>query len=359
MAVYGNKKDISGETPEEVIEEQQEAPGSALQWKNTETTGSLEPLKNNIPEENTSSQDDDDLDDEVDGAVSRKFLIGLVIAGVGAGVYWFMSNDQQPTTANTGFSAPEQTTTQTPTAAEETPVPRKSTWQPRTQVKEFGNEAEFNEGNLTDVTRQIKDHAVNEQDTTEFFVPVITETDKETGVDTKMTSNGEFIIVEELPPIESNKYEEVDLGGGSTLYRGSARQAHAEQNLSTSEQMDNAAINLGMGVSSGGEAMWAKGKTTNSVESSGRVLVFGGSTDGIFTETPSTVAEEYKEAASEEEVIGGDTVGAAVRGVAGKATDSINDVKRDVVQGATEAVIEATVGNGVKGAIVKHKLGLE
>ena len=314
-------------------------------------------LKKNVSEENVTEQDDSELDDEESSP--NKILVGLVLLGIGAGVYWYMNNST-PEGEDAGYTATQQEQPQKTTGgAGETPAPRKSTWQPRTQVKEFGNEAEFNEGNLTDVTRQIKDHAVNEQDTTEFFVPVITETDKETGVDTKMTSNGEFIIKEHTKVTNSDKYEEVELGGGSTLFQGSARQAHAEQNLSTSERMDNAAINLGMGVSSGGEAMWAKGKTTNSVESSGRVLVFGGSTDGIFTETPSTVAEEYKEAASEEEVIGGDTVGAAVRGVAGKATDNINDVKRDVVQGATEAVIEATVGNGIAGAIAKKKMGLD
>ena len=44
------------------------------------------------------------------------------------------------------------------------------------------NQEQFNEFNISDITRQIIEHAPNnEQDTTEFFVPKITIEDEDTG----------------------------------------------------------------------------------------------------------------------------------------------------------------------------------
>ena len=307
----------------------------------------------------------DDLDDEEGGFGLNPVVIGVIAVAAMAGLYAFMSSRSGEPIQDNGYTSTQQqrdnTQSETPrsTGATETPVQRTSTWQPRVKVDTYEDQQLFDESNISDITRQIIEHAPEEQNTAEFFTPTITVTDEETGETKNATSNGNVIIVEELPPAETTKLDSVDLGGGVTMSHGSEHQAHAEQNLSKSEAMDNASVQMGLGVSSGGEAMWAKGKTTNSMESTSRVLIIGGSTDGVFSENTTPPQEETTQFVNNEEVIAGDTIGAAVRGVANSVNDTVNDAKRSVVQGATEAVVDATVGNGIAGTVAKKKLGLD
>ena len=147
------------------------------------------------------------LDDEEGGFGLNPVVIGVIAVAAMAGLYAFMSSRSGEPIQDNGYTSTQQqrdnTQSETPrsTGATETPVQRTSTWQPRVKVDTYEDQQLFDESNISDITRQIIEHAPEEQDTTEFFTPTITVTDEEP-VKPRTRLQRHVIIVEELPPAE-------------------------------------------------------------------------------------------------------------------------------------------------------------